>query len=459
MRFRRLFAVAAIAAVTVGCGGIGTRSDVTPLRSGNTVVEQAFAAGDKMVAIDLFGASPRQVTQLVENGFDMWAGSPAKGAQKSRVRGIINARQWQLIQDWGLQVVKLPNLKAFSHFDPKYATYDAAMADLKALAAKYSQICKLEEIGKSYEGRPILALHVGTGDLAKKPGVLFSGENHARELVTPEMVLRLAHWILEGYGKDAEATYAVDNRDIYLTPMVNPDGHVKAEKGIDWRKNTDPKNGGSGYAPNGPGVDLNRNYMSRNWGSTGTSTNPSSATYGGPGPNSEPEAQTMARLYASRKWTFLMTFHSFSNLVMWPWNDSDQAPDDPKMPAIGRKLGELSGYTPEQGSELYYTSGDDTDHMWSQHHAYAYCIEVGSWGDGFDPPYSRVDKFWNEVFPMQKYVLKIADNPGAVFGPDVSKGGRTADTVVRSASGRQIVLHRAQGSNGVWGPPEFSWAK
>ncbi|MBM3275153.1 MAG: hypothetical protein FJZ00_08360, partial [Candidatus Sericytochromatia bacterium] len=284
--------------------------------------------------------------------------------------------------------------------------------------------------------------------------------NHARELVTPEMVLRLAHWLVEQYGKDAEATYYVDNRDIYLTPMVNPDGHIKAEQGRDWRKNTNGTNGGSGNGPWGPGVDLNRNYNSRNWGSTGTDKNPSGVTYGGPGPNSETETQAMSKLYASRKWTFLITHHSFSNLVMWPWNDSDEPPDDPKLPAIGKKLGELSGYHPEQGSELYYTSGDDTDHMWSQHRTYAYCLEIGGWGDGFDPPYSRVEKFWKEVHPMQKYALKIADNPGAVFGPEVGKdrNARLGATRVLSGVGRAIRVTRAQGSTGVWGAPEFGWA-
>ncbi len=459
MRLSRLLSVAALAAVTVGCGGLGARMDM-PLYSGNSQVQAAFAKGEQGVAVDIFGMTPKQTSKLVEKGFDFWAGSPAQGSQKSRVRGVMNQAQWAQVQQWGLQVVKMPNTNPMSHFDPKYATYDVAMADLKALAAKYSTICKLEEVGKSYEGRPILALHVGVGDVSKKPGVLFSGENHARELVTPEVVLRLSHWLVENYGKDAEATYAVDNRDIYLTPMVNPDGHVKAEKGQDWRKNTNPKNGGSGNGPYGAGVDLNRNYASRNWGSTGTDTNPSGATYGGPGPNSEVETQAMTKLYASRKWTFLMTFHSFSNLVMWPWNDSDQPPDDPKMPAIGKKLGELSGYTPEQGSELYYTSGDDTDHMWSQHHTYAYTIEIGGWGDGFDPPYSRMEKFWKEVFPMQKYMLKIADNPGAVFGPDVAKGGaRTEDTIVRSNSGRNLVVRRAKSANGTFGEPQISWAR
>ncbi|MBM3270235.1 MAG: zinc carboxypeptidase [Candidatus Sericytochromatia bacterium] len=464
MRLRRFGAVAAIALATVGCGGLGTRPGLgLPDRSGNAQVEQAFARGEKQVAVDIFGASNKQITRLIEQGFDFWAGEPAHDGRKSRVRGVMSDRQWASVQEMGLDVVKLPNTNPMNHYDPKYTTYDQMTAELKALAAKAAGFAQLVELGKTHEGRPILALKFGIGDTSGKPAVLFSAENHARELATPEMGIRIARWLVDGYGKDAEVTYAIDNREIWVTPMVNPDGHIKAEKGNDWRKNTNPKNGGNpnSTGPTGAGVDLNRNYMSRAWGSTGTDKNPSGVTYGGPGPNSELETQAMSKLYAARKYAFLMTFHSFSNLVMWPWNDSDQPPDDPKMPAIGKKLGELSGYHPEQGSELYYTSGDDTDHMWSQHKTYAYCIEIGGWGDGFDPPYSRVEKFWGQVHPMVKYVIKIADNPGAVFGPEVGKAAavRVDDKVVASRTGRQIQVRRALGTGGAWGPPEFSWAR
>lgn len=459
MRFRRLMAVAALAAITVGCGGLGARTDL-PVHNGNAQVMAAFARGERQVAVDVFGLTNKQLTKLVEQGFDFWAGSPARGLEKSRTRGLMTQQHWQQIQAWGLQVVKMPTTSPLNQFDPKYRTYDQAMADIKELAARYPNICQIVELGQSWEKRPILALKFGTGDSSKKPAVAFSAENHARELATPEMALRLARYLAEGYGKDAEATYFIDNREIWVTPMVNPDGHIKAEAGRDWRKSTNPSYGGSGNGPYGPGVDLNRNYASRNWGSTGTDKNPSGVTYGGPGPNSEPETQAMSKLYAARKYAFFMTFHSFSNLVMWPWNDSSEKPDDPKMPAIGKKLGELSGYHPQQGSEMYYTSGDDTDHMWSQHRTYAYCIEIGSWGDGFDPPYSRMEKFWKEVHPMTKYVLKIADNPAAVFGPDASKAGaRTVSTVVPSRSGRNLLVRRAQSVSGTFGEPQISWAQ
>jgi hypothetical protein len=64
---------------------------------------------------------------------------------------------------------------------------------------------------------------------------------------------------------------------------------------------------------------------------------------------------------------------------------------------------------------MYYTSGDDTDYAYGKLGILAYTIEIGGWSDGFDPPYSKVDRFWKENLPMAKYLIKIADNPGAAL--------------------------------------------
>jgi len=71
----------------------------------------------------------------------------------------------------------------------------------------------------------------------------------------------------------------------------------------------------------------------------------------------------------------------------------------------------LSGYTPEQSSELYLHSGEANDWIYSEFKIPAFTLEVGGFEDGFDPPYSRMDAFWNENLPVAKYLLSIAHNP------------------------------------------------
>jgi len=460
MRLRPLgLALAAMLALS-GCGAPQAQTGWAP-RSGNAQVQQAFAAGEGLVAVDLFNATKPQLLELTKAGMDLWVHSAQVEGKVSRVRGTLSRDAWDLVRKWGLSVVKLPSIHGLNTFDKGYRTYDQGMAELRDLAQRYPDRCTLVELGKSVEGRPIVSLKVGKGDGSQKPSLLFTGENHAREIVTAEIVMNLAQWLVTEYGKDAEATFAVENREIWVTPFVNPDGRVRAEKGQDWRKNANPKYGGSGSAPNGPGVDLNRNYDDRNWGSTGTDHRPSGATYGGPGPFSEPETQAMQKLYTSRKHAMLITWHSFSNLVMWPWNDSDEAPADDRLPAIGKKMGQVSGYKPEQGSELYFTSGDDTDYVYGKLGMLGFTIEVGGWSDGFDPPFKKMPQFMKENLPIAKLAIAIADNPGAAKGPDLGTSGtRVAERVVQTATGRSVALRQAvDPRSGQPGVPQISWAR
>src|SRR6185295_16579494 len=123
-------------------------------------------------------------------------------------------------------------------------------------------------IGKSVEGRDLwmvkISDNVGTSE--NETQVLFDALHHAREPVSMETTLVFMQNLLAGYGTDPEATYIVDNRELYFVPVVNPDGY-------EYNRQTDP-NGGGMWRKNrqgGYGVDLNRNYASF-WGLPGASS-------------------------------------------------------------------------------------------------------------------------------------------------------------------------------------------
>ena len=99
-------------------------------------------------------------------------------------------------------------------------------------------IAHLVEIGKSLEGRPILALNVTSKPNGGLPAVRINSGQHARELPTVELTSRLMHTLTEGYGKDGHITDLVNGRDIWIVPIVNPDGRVRVQGGESmWRKN------------------------------------------------------------------------------------------------------------------------------------------------------------------------------------------------------------------------------
>jgi len=109
-----------------------------------------------------------------------------------------------------------------------YHSLDVIYDWLGIWAERYSDLVELYEVGRSYEGRPIMQITVTsrkTGKDTDKPAAFFEGGRHSGEVTASETVMWLAKYLLENYGKDPDITHLLDTRTIYLRPVNNPDGH------------------------------------------------------------------------------------------------------------------------------------------------------------------------------------------------------------------------------------------
>lgn len=452
--------------------------------------------------IRVYYTDRKQVTTLNELGMDVWM------VQDKFVLGQVPEGLLSRIKKTNLKVEMLSPKEGFSvqnQFDPGYHTYDELTTELREIASKYPNLVKLGEIGKSWEttkgkaSRSLWFMRInGKGNADAKPGIVFFGNHHARELVTVEIPILLIKHLLENYGKDADITNMLDSTDIWVIPMVNPDGHTLAEKGNNWRKN---KNDNKDVSPNASmGVDLNRNY-GHQWNTGGSSADTKSETYHGKSAFSEPETQAIRDFMKGQKnLKIMMSYHSFSNLILWPWGWSkNPSPDAAKFNSIGGKLGAMSGYKPEQSADLYIASGITDDYAYGQLKMLAFTTEIGSWADGFDPPYAKVAQFWKENLPGAMYLIKLAGDPNATFGPDIEKVTKSGDTYnvsfnakynndvarisystdknsksgnlvdvnrqknvsfsLNKASAGNMIYIKAQGTDGKWGPVTAAYIK
>src|SRR5690242_18795775 len=117
-----------------------------------------------------------------------------------------------------------------------YQTVDQVYADMQKMAQDHPNVAKVVEIGKSLEGRSIFALNVTSKPGQGLPAIRINSGQHARELPTVELTSRLMHQLVDNYGTDAKITGLVDTRDIWIVPVVNPDGRTKVQEGNDmWR--------------------------------------------------------------------------------------------------------------------------------------------------------------------------------------------------------------------------------
>jgi len=121
---------------------------------------------------------------------------------------------------------------AYDHF---YG-YDELSATLRSWAQEAPQLCALESIGKSYEGRDIWLVTVTnteTGAHEDKPAFLIEANIHSVEWTGCTAALHLIHRLLTQHGRDEHVTRVLDTRAFYVIPRLNPDG---AERGLEERR-------------------------------------------------------------------------------------------------------------------------------------------------------------------------------------------------------------------------------
>jgi len=304
--------------------------------------------------------------------------------------------------------------------DSVYHNYAEMNAELDALVEKYPNLAHKFTIGKSLQGRDIVGIRIGahaTDGLSQSslPGIVIMGGHHAREHLSMEMPLLLAKHLLE--NRDGTVLRLLDTRDIFLIPQVNPDG---AEFDIStgsyqmWRKNRSTNNGNSCA-----GVDLNRNYGFK-WGQGGSSSNPCNETYMGPVPFSEPETRAVkAFVEGHPNLKVLLTLHTYSELILYPWGVSydgiENVADKATFQKMAQSMAVWNGYTPEQSSELYITSGDTCDWAYGTLGMFAFTFELspsdGGFGGGFYPGPAEIQRTLQANLRPALYLMDLADDP------------------------------------------------
>ncbi len=292
-----------------------------------------------------------------------------------------------------------------------YHTYEEVQQELNDLQTAFPEIAQVVELGASIEQRKIWAIKISdnVAQEEEEAEILFMGGYHAREWIAVDVPLLLAKHLLENYSSDASIQSMVDNGEIWIVPMVNPDGHTYAVTDNRlWRKNR--RNNGDGSF----GVDLNRNH-SYEWGGPGSSGSTFSETYRGTEPDSEPETKAIRDFANQHDLRALVSFHNYSQLVLYPWgHTNDPAPDAGLMGQLARTMADRilsvhgKNYTPQQSSDLYLASGDATDWLYGETQVPSFTIELRPTSSfpGFQLPESEIQPTFEENLPAALFLIQ-----------------------------------------------------
>jgi hypothetical protein len=178
---------------------------------------------------------------------------------------------------------------------PTYTQYDSIM---RKFAADYPALCRLDTIGTSVNDRLILALkisqNVSTDGLM--PQVFYSSTIHGDETGGFILMLRLADYLLKNYSTDARVTNLVNNLEIWINPLANPDGTYTSGNTV---------NNAIRYNLNG--YDLNRNFPDP--------VTPYSSVY-----LEQKETTDMVEFMRNHKFVISANFHGGDEVVNYPWD-------------------------------------------------------------------------------------------------------------------------------------------
>lgn len=302
---------------------------------------------------------------------------------------------------------------------------------------------KIDTLGYSIRHRPIWGLQIGkhvTGP-DTRPVVFFNALTHAREPGGMQTLFYFVNDILSRYGTDPYATALLDHRRIYIVPLVNPDGYAVNESlyvatssfGY-WRKNVRDNNNDGVFSMANDGVDLNRNYGWQ-WGydDIGSSPDPTTETYRGTGPFTEPETQVQKTAIDNLKPVSGLSFHTYADLVLHPWgyNPAVPLPDAAAFHEWNDLLTHDNAYqSGESGPLLYTVNGEFNDWCYgdtvAKPRAYTWTPEIGTQDDGFWPPPSRITPLAAENLRSCYVVTSIAGSFVQADGYAIQEGALNA---------------------------------
>ncbi len=258
---------------------------------------EGFALQEVIVSQIKF-SSLEELSRLVEMGLDI------DRVHKGYLTAYLTPQQFNLVKSKGFEVVRIPNyaqLMADSLWaatkDSKnpmdaYHTYEELTAELDSIATNHPDICHLESIGQSVQGRQLWFMKISdnVSQEEDEPEFKYISTMHGDEPVGTELLMYLINHLVDNYGTDSLVTYLVDNSEIWIMPLMNPDGNALHQR----------------YNANG--VDLNRNFPDP---ITDTTNTPDGR---------EPETQAVMNFCFGHSFVSSANFHTGAMVVNYPWD-------------------------------------------------------------------------------------------------------------------------------------------
>jgi hypothetical protein len=242
----------------------------------------------------------------VKNG-SVWAYANKEGFEKFlllnyKYKVLINPSRQKKVKTKDFSSAKQMNLIS------SYPTYTGYEAMMMQFAADYPSICKLVNIGTLPSGRKLLMLKITDNINSKEdePQFLYTSTMHGDETAGYIGMLNFIDYLLSNYGTNTRVTGLVNNIEIWINPLANPDGTYAA--------GNNTVNGATRFNANT--IDLNRNYPDPQAG-----IHPDGNAW-------QPETQFFMAFADTMNLVTAANFHGGAEVVNYPWDTWSTATAD-----------------------------------------------------------------------------------------------------------------------------------
>ncbi len=328
--------------------------------AGNTMISDDFSYSIPHYSVRLGNITRIDIRVLEEQGFLI------EWAHGDKATIYVNADQEEMLRHLGFHPIVI------EYDEPlvPYPSITEIYASIDAVVAAHPDICRLETIGTSVQGRQIQAVVVSDNPSTEElePELRIHGAIHGDEKTSAMVTLHYLETLTDNYATSPMCEYIVNNAETWIIPVLNPDGY----------------NSTSRYNANG--IDLNRNcsYMGPGYG-------------GGPIAFSEPETAALRDL-TMQNWPAIENFinpftaglslHGGAECFNAPWNyTTSPLPEDVELmyvqgddyatnPGIVNYFGSGNFEIYVPGASWYVINGDVNDWSYGECGTIDHTIEV-----------------------------------------------------------------------------------
>lgn len=254
----------------------------------------------------------------------------------------------------------------------RYPTYEVYRAVMKKFEQDYPDICKLDSIGTTVNGRKLYVVKISDNvtENEAEPQFFYTSTIHGDEVTGYVLMLRLTDYLLSQYATNTQIKGIVDNMAIFINPNANPDGT--------YNSGNSTVSGATRYNANS--VDLNRNFPDPRAGN-----HPDGNTW---------QAETQAMMNFAQEHNFILSanFHGGTEVANYPWDtwtsSQNTHPDNDWFVHISREYATLAqtnspdGYFEAEdygitnGGDWYVITGGRQDYMNWWNHCREITIEI-----------------------------------------------------------------------------------